>query len=112
MSNNRRKTNTSTEEQIAELTTQLQRITIQLAELQNQVRQEREQAVAEVVSRNNDCTRLFQIGDLVRITNNYQNLRGTEGRVIKISTSFVTIRTADGRQIVRGTQNIEIIFED
>ena len=109
MSNNRRKSNTSTEEQIAELTAQLQRITIQLSQLQDQVRQEREQAVAEV-ARSNDRTRPVHIGDLVRITNNYQNLRGTEGRVIKISTSFVMIRTADGRQIVRGTQNIEIIF--
>ena len=111
MSNNRHQSKTSTEEQIAELTAQLQRITLQLSQLQDQVRQEREQAVAEV-ARNNDRTRLVQIGDLVRITNNYQNLRGTEGRVIKISTSFVTIRTANGQQIVRGTQNIEIIFKE
>ena len=111
MSDNRHRTKSSTEDQIAELTAQLQRITIQLSQLQEQVRQEREQAVAEV-TRNNNRTRPVQIRDLVRITNNYQNLRGTEGRVIKISTSFVTIRTADGRQIVRGTHNIEIIFEE
>ena len=111
MSKNRKSEKTSTEQQIEDLTEQLRRITLQLSHLQEQVRQEREQAIAEVTQVNRR-PRSVQIGDLVRITNNYQNLRGTEGRVIKISTSFVTIRTADGRQIVHGTQNIEIISEE
>ena len=90
MSKNRKSGKTSTEQQIEDLTEQLRQITLQLTKLQEQVQQEREQAVAEITQINRR-PRSVQIGDLVRITNNYQNLRGTEGRVIKISTSFVTI---------------------
>ena len=111
MSGKKRNPRTSTEEQIEDLTKQLAQITLRLTQLQEQVRQEREQAVTAAIQANNR-PRSVQIGDLVRITNNYQNLQGTEGRVIKISTSFVTLRTADGRQLVRGIQNIEIVLEE
>ena len=111
MSGNKRSSRTSTEKQIEDLTNQLAQITLQLTQLQEQLRQEREQAVTAAIQANTR-PRSVQIGDLVRITNNYQNLQETEGRVIKISTSFVTIRTADRRQLVRGIQNIEIILEE
>ena len=95
----------SIEDQIEELTQQLSQITNQLSQLQLQVRQEREQQ-----SRNNQRQREgIQIGDRVRITNNYQNLRNTEGIVIRLTTSFVTLRTDNSREITRGTQNIQII---
>ena len=106
---NRRERRKSTEEQIEELTEQLKVITLQLSRLQEQVQQEREEAIAEVVQGIEQRPRSFQIGDLVRITNNYQNLRGAEGRVTNINTSFVTIRLHSGRQVVRGIQNVVII---
>ena len=101
----RKRLESSIEDQIEELTQQLSQITNQLSQLQLQVRQEREQQ-----SRNNQRQREgIQIGDRVRITNNYQNLRNTEGIVIRLTTSFVTLRTDNGREITRGTQNIQVI---
>ena len=101
----RKRSESSIEDQIEELTQQLSQITNQLSQLQLQVRQEREQQ-----SRNNQRQREgIQIGDRVRITNNYQNLRNTEGIVIRLTTSFVTLRTDNGREITRGTQNIQVI---
>ena len=99
----RKRTESSVEDQIDELTQQLNQITNQLSQLRLQFRQERDQQ-----SRNNQ-RRGIQIGDRVRITNNYQNLRNTEGIVIRLTTSFVTLRTDNGREITRGTQNIQVI---
>ena len=101
----RKRLESSIEDQIEELTQQLSQITSQLSQLRLQFRQEREQQ-----SRNNQRQREgIQIGDRVRITNNYQNLRNTEGIVIRLTTSFVTLRTDNGREITRGTQNIQVI---
>ena len=101
----RKRSESSIEDRIEEVTQQLSQITTQLSQLQLQVRQEREQQ-----SRNNQRQREgIQIGDRVRITNNYQNLRNTEGIVIRLTTSFVTLRTDNGREITRGTQNIQVI---
>ena len=55
--------------------------------------------------------RSIQIGDLVEIIYNYQNLQGTQGRVIRLLTSFVTLHTPEGREITRGSQNVQIIEE-
>ena len=98
----RKRTESSIEDQIDELIQQLNQITSQLNQLRLQFRQEREQQ-----SRDNQRRREgIQIGDRVRITNNYQNLCNTEGIVIRLTTSFVTLRTDDGREITRRTQNI------
>ena len=107
--NNRR---TSTEEKTRELTDQLTQITLQLAELEHKVRQEREEAVTQGIASTNNRPRTLQIGDTVRITNNYQNLQGSKGTVVKINTSFVTVRLFSGQLVVRGTHNVEIVDEE
>ncbi len=48
-----------------------------------------------------------RIGNRVEITNGYQNLRGTTGIVIWLTTTFVTIQTDNGQEITRRTQNIK-----
>ena len=98
----------STEQQIEDLTNQLLEVTQQLNDLRLQVRREREEA-ARQTSRTNNNRRGLQIGDRVVILNNYQNLRGVEGIVIRLTTTFVTIRTDTGREITRGKQNIQRI---
>ena len=100
----------STEQQIEDLTNQLLEVTQQLNDLRLQVRREREEAeAARQTSRTNNNRRGLQIGDRVVILNNYQNLRGVEGIVIRLTTTFVTIRTDTGREITRGKQNIQRI---
>ena len=102
----------STEQKIKDLTTKLELITQELHNLQIQV--QRDQEETRVLRRERSQLqrrRSMQIGDLVEITNNYQNLQGTRGRVIRLSTSFVTIRTPEGREITRGSQNVQIIQE-
>ena len=101
----RKRTESSVENQIDELTQQLNQITNQLHQLRLQLQEERElQPTANQRRREG-----IQIGDRVRITNYYQNLRNTEGIVIRLTTSFVTLRTDNGREITRGTQNVQII---
>ena len=102
----------STEQQIEDLTNQLLEVTQQLNNLRLQVRREREREEAQTArqtSRANNNRRGLQIGDRVVILNDYQNLRGVEGTVIRLSTTFVTIRTDTGREITRGKQNIQRI---
>ena len=101
----RKRMESSIEDQIDELTQQLNQITSQLSQLRLQFQQEREQQ-SRVDQRPWEG---IQIGDRVRITNNYQNLRNTEGIVIQLTTSFVTLRTDNGREITRRTQSIQII---
>ena len=47
------------------------------------------------------------VRDSVVITNKFQGLQGTIGTVIQVTASFVTIKTADGRGIVHGHQNVK-----
>ena len=101
----RKQTESSIENQIESLTQQLNSITAQLSRLRLQVQQERDQQDR----RNTRQREGIQIGDRVIITNNYQNLRDTEGTVIRLTTSFVTLRTDSGREITRGTQNVRVI---
>ena len=96
------------EEQIEELTVQLKAITEQLALLKLQVKREKTEA-AKRTSHAHERPGL-QIGDQVVITNAYQNLRGTIGTVIRLTTTFVTIRTNDGNEITRGTQNVKRVI--
>ena len=100
----------STEQQIEDLTNQLLEVTQQLNSLRLQVRREREEAqAARWTSLANNNHRGLQIGDRAVILNDYQNLRGVEGTVVRLSTTFVTIRTDTGREITRGKQNIQRI---
>ena len=98
----------TTEEQIEDLTVQLQSITEQLSLLKLQIKREKTEA-ARRTSRAQDRPGL-QIGDQVVIKNAYQSLCGTTGTIIRLSTTFVTIRTNDGSEITRGTQNVKRIF--
>ena len=103
----------STEQQIKDLTNKLEQITQELHNLQIQVQREQEETrILRRERHQRQERRSMQIGDLVEITNNYQNLQGTQGRVIRLSTSFVTLRTPEGREITRGSQNVKIIDEE
>lgn len=82
-----------------------------MSALKVQVQRERENT-ARRTSRGRNDTRRFQIGDRVEVTNGYQNLQGTSGTVIRLSTTFVTLRTDEGTEIVRGTQNVRRITSD
>ena len=95
----------STEEQIDDLAQQLLDITKQLSTLKVQLQQEREEA-AKRTSKAQDSTHNLRIGDRAVILNNYQDLQGTEGIVIRLSTTFVTLRTDSGREITRGNHNV------
>ena len=97
----------SAEEQIDDLAVQLESITKQLTALRLQVRKERQESARRTSLDRTD----LRIGDRVEITNGYQNLRGTTGVVIRLSTTFVTIRTDEGQEITRGTQNIKRVEE-
>lgn len=97
----------STEEQIDDLAQQLLDITKQLNTLKLQLQQEREEAAARTEAQ--DATHNLRIGDRAIILNNYQDLQGTEGTVIRLSTTFVTIRTETGREITRGNHNVRRI---
>ena len=98
----------STKQQIEDLTKQLLEVTQQFNSLRLQVRREREEAqTARQTSRANNNRRGLQIGDRAVILNKYQNLRGGEGIVIRLTTTFVTIRTDTGREITHGKQNIQ-----
>ena len=79
-----------TKQRIEDLTKQLAGITQELQQLQIQV--QREWGETRRQSRLQQRRRSMQIGDLVQITNNYQNLQGTQGRVIRLSTIFVTLQ--------------------
>ena len=98
----------STEEQIDDLAKQLLDITKQLNTLKVQLRREREEATKRT-SEAQDSTHNLQIGDRVIVLNNYQDLQGTEGTVIRLSTTFVTLRTDTGREITRGNHNVRRI---
>ena len=102
----------STEKQIEDLTVQLKAITRQLEALKVQVQQEQQEAVLARRTSLEQRRQGLQIGDRARITNGYQGLRGTTGIVVKLSTSFVTIRTDYGKEIVRGKQNVLRIIPD
>ena len=102
----------STKQKIKDLTAKLESINQELHDLQIQVQHEQEETrILRRERSQSQRRRSMQIGDLVEITNNYQNLQGTQGRVIRLSTSFVTIRTPEGREITRGLQNVQIIEE-
>ena len=92
----------STEEQIADLTLQLCNITEQLKKLQIEL-------VKEKKTSSQFSRRKLQIGDQAIVTNNYQNLKGTVGTVIKLTTNFGTIRTTSGKEITRNIKNLQII---
>lgn len=47
------------------------------------------------------------VGDSVVITHKYQDLQGTIGAGIRLTTGFVTVETDDGRIIVHGHQNVQ-----
>ena len=97
----------STEQKIEDLTRQLIDITQQLNNLRLQLQRKQQEArTTRRTSLEQTMTRDLQIGDRVEILNNYQNLRGTEGTVIRLLTTFLTIRTDAKREIVRGRQNI------
>ena len=99
----------STKEQIEDLTTQLLHVTKQLDELRVHVQQERAQAEAKRTATQPKTASELRIGDRAVVTNNYQNLQGTEGTVIRLSTTFITICTDTGREITRGNHNIRPI---
>ena len=99
----------STEEQIEDLTTQLLHVTKQLDELRIHVQQERAQAEARRTATRPRTASELRIGDHAVVVNNYQNLQGTEGTVIRLSTTFITIRTDTGREITCGNHNIRPI---
>ena len=97
----------STEEQIDNLAKQLLDITKQLSTLKVQLQREREEATKRTEAQ--DSTHNLRIGDRVIVLNNYQDLQGTEGTVIRLSTTFVTLRTDTGREITRGKHNVRRI---
>ena len=99
----------STDQQIEDLTKQLLSITKQLDTLRVQVQEEHNEAQAARRTSQLRPTPGLQIGDRAIVLNDYQNLQGTKGTVIRLSTTFVTIRTASGREITRATQNIRYI---
>ena len=75
----------STKQQIEDLTKQLLEVTQQFNSLRLQVRREREEAqAARWTSLANNNRRGLQIGDRVVILNDYQNLRGVEGTVVRL----------------------------
>ena len=96
-----------TKEQINDLTKQLLNLTAQLTQLRIQVAQERNHQRLALAER--EEPQAIAIGDLVRIMNNYQNLRGTIGRIIQLNNRFVTIPTNSGREIIRGINNAQRI---
>lgn len=102
----------STKQQIKDLTSKLESITQELHSFRIQVQHEQEETRNLRRERSQQQRRRStQIGGLVEITNNYQNLQGTRGRVIRLSTSFVTIGTPEGCEITRGSQNVRIVEE-
>ena len=91
------------DQEIEEITRELQRLTVKLEKLCEEKRAARRTKAKKVKRRE------IRIGDYAEIMNTYQGLKGTIGIVKKCNTSFVTIETDDGRCIVRGIQNIRII---
>ena len=51
----------------------------------------------------------FLIGDIVRITNNYNNLRNTEGVVIKSLPRTVIIRIDDGSEHKKSINTVTLV---
>ena len=51
----------------------------------------------------------IELGDTVRITNNYKGQKGTVGTVIQITRTRVHLKTSEGKEIVRAQKNLEII---
>ena len=91
-------TDSDRDQEIEEITRELQRLTVKLEKLCEEKR----------VARRTKATkqREIRIGDYAEVTNTYQGLKGTIGIVKRLNTSFATIETDDGRYIVRGLQNI------
>ena len=103
----------TTEQQTKNLTSQLIEITQQLNDLKIQDWKEQEEArEARLTSLNSATRRGLQIGYRAVALKNYQNLRGTEGTVIHLSTTFVTIHMDTGKEITRGKQNIKLVETD
>ena len=53
--------------------------------------------------------RPVQVGDQVRITNNYRGLFGTEGRVVRVTSTWVWLETPNGRRHKRIHRNVELV---
>ena len=58
--------------------------------------------------------REFAVGDLVEITNNYRNLRGQQGHVVKVTRRQVMIKLANSNnQVVRRNKaNVQFIQQN
>ena len=56
----------------------------------------------------NRAPREIDIGDIVRITNSYKNLRGTVGQLIKKTRCRGTIETESGATYVQSLDNLDL----
>jgi hypothetical protein len=53
----------------------------------------------------------YLLRDIVRITNNYQGRRGTQGIVIHVTHRRVTLRTQEDLEFTRSYRNVELVVE-
>ena len=51
----------------------------------------------------------IQIGDTLRLKKRYKEYKGTVGTIIKISKKFITLRTVEGKELIRAPHNLDII---
>ena len=73
------------------------------------------QGVVIAAQRARDCEiesaapREIEIGDIVRITNDYKNLRGTCGQLVKKTRCRGTLVSASGATYVRSLENLDLV---
>jgi hypothetical protein len=53
----------------------------------------------------------YLLRDIVRVTNNYQGRRGTQGIVIHVTPRRVTLRTQENLELTRSYRNVELVVE-
>jgi hypothetical protein len=54
----------------------------------------------------------YLVQDIVRITNNYQGQRGTQGVVVRVTPRRVVLRTEGNREYTRSYRNVELVPQD
>ena len=92
---------------IKELQTTIEELQRQLADLRVRVSEVEEQSEEQIVSRRR---RDIQVGDRVRVLNNYRGLGNTTATVISITESQAKVRGDRGGTIFRRyKQNLEIV---
>jgi hypothetical protein len=92
-------------EELADLRFDFQRRSEHLSDQLNTLQARQNQTRVNVPVRGNP----FALQDRVRITNNYRNLKGTEGVVVRVTRRQVTLRAEDLTEHTRSYRNVELI---